>query len=118
MMTWVSLRSGVASSGTVIIAHQPTRQPPTPRAQTRSLFSTEKSMMWLIMAGSLMAGRQIPLGILLKLVLATLRTEGVGRSAIRRGVARHLGFILVDIHAAGGIFGCGGVIPCGRGLQS
>src|SRR5260370_18430948 len=49
-MTWVSLRSGVASSGTVVIAHQPATHAAATTAQTRILLLTEKSMIRLIMA--------------------------------------------------------------------
>ncbi len=47
-MTWVSLRSGVASRGSVTIAHHPAMQARAMVANTASLCSTEKSMIRLI----------------------------------------------------------------------
>src|ERR1700741_5134750 len=48
MMTWVSLRSGVASSGRCIIDHAPQMQAAATNAKTRNLFRTEKPMTRLI----------------------------------------------------------------------
>src|SRR6266545_3343882 len=48
MMTCVSLRSGMASSGTFFIDHQPWRQAAARSAKTKNLFLTEKSMIRLI----------------------------------------------------------------------
>src|SRR6266849_6482131 len=50
MMTCVSLRSGVASSGSVTMAHQPAMQAKPISESTASLCFTEKSMIRLIMA--------------------------------------------------------------------
>src|ERR1700751_2812768 len=52
MMTWVSLRSGMASSATRCMDHQPATQAANTSAKTTTLFSTEKSMMRLIMGAS------------------------------------------------------------------
>src|SRR5215469_5669641 len=48
MMTCVSLRSGVASSGRCIIDHAPQTQAPATNAKTRNLFRTEKPITRLI----------------------------------------------------------------------
>src|SRR5258708_1525922 len=49
MMTCVSLRSGVASRGSVTIAHHPATQATAIMDKTASLFFTEKSITLLIM---------------------------------------------------------------------
>src|SRR5882762_152728 len=49
MMTWVSLRSGVASNGRCVIDQKPQRHPARTMARTRTLLRDEKSMMLLIM---------------------------------------------------------------------
>src|ERR1700704_3250801 len=51
MMTWVSLRSGVASRGKCIMDQTPHIHAMPTRAKTRNLFLTEALMMRLIIAG-------------------------------------------------------------------
>src|ERR1700730_15220980 len=51
MMTWVWLRSGVASRGRCIMDQAPHTHAMPTRANTRNLFLTEKLMMRLIIAG-------------------------------------------------------------------
>src|SRR3977135_275111 len=50
MMTWVSLRSGVASRGNCIMDQAPHTHAMPTRANTRNLFLTEALMMRLIIA--------------------------------------------------------------------
>src|SRR5947209_8125586 len=52
MMTCVSLKSGMASSGRCIIDHAPHVQAAATRANTRNLFLTENSMIRLIIYAS------------------------------------------------------------------
>src|SRR4051812_14957385 len=53
-MTWMSLRSGIASSGTVVIDHQPATTATVTRMKTIKRFFAENSMMALITAVSCM----------------------------------------------------------------
>ncbi len=48
-MTWVSLRSGIASSGTCLSDQAPTTAAAATSSRTRNLFLSEKSMMRVIM---------------------------------------------------------------------
>src|SRR6266480_4638005 len=61
MMTCVSLRSGVASSGIVTMAHHPAMHATPINVRTASLCSTEKSMILLIIFISrMLAWKQCP----------------------------------------------------------
>ena len=60
MMTCVSLRSGMASRGTVTIAHHPAMQATAMTASIASLCSTEKSMIRLIIRVSLALAGGVP----------------------------------------------------------
>src|SRR5579871_2398709 len=51
-MTWVSLRSGMASSGSVCSAHQPVTAAAATSRKTSSRLRAENSMIVLIMIGS------------------------------------------------------------------
>src|SRR3974377_1118432 len=70
MMTWVSLRSGVASRGMVTLAHQPATQAPAMAANTASLCLTEKSMILSIILSSGGRLRRRVRGLIRKIVLA------------------------------------------------
>src|SRR5438309_1123430 len=55
MMTWVSLRSGVASSGRCVMDQAPQAQAAATSANTRYLFLTENSIIRLSMRASVRA---------------------------------------------------------------
>src|SRR5580693_2101424 len=86
MMTWVSLKSGVASSGNVRIAHQHAMHAIATVARTASLFLTEKSMILLITNRTLMFFQRFG-GITLKLFLTLRGTKIISRPVIRHRVS-------------------------------
>src|SRR6516162_6752041 len=104
MMTCVSLRSGMASSGNACIDHHPPMQASAAQASTSNLCRTEKLIMRLIMSAPGRIGSQIMFGLFTELLFAAIGAEVVSDSIASDGVARgnRLGF--VDCHAAGGIF--------------
>src|SRR5882672_6014413 len=55
IMTWVSLRSGIASNGRRVADHAPQKQLAATRAKIRNLFLIEKSMIRLIIRASMRA---------------------------------------------------------------
>ena len=57
-MTWVSLKSGLASSGSVIMHRQPARHANATATSKRVLCLTEISMMRLIMGDAAVDSRQ------------------------------------------------------------
>src|ERR1700724_3187663 len=109
MMTWVSLRSGVASSGRFIIDQAPQKQAMATSAKTRNLFLTEKSMIRLIIAapqcaleygGTPYFFTRIPGRIQSKLFLTLFRAEPGGFAGIFLDVAARLSRVRIHRHAA------------------
>src|SRR5512134_1390788 len=108
MMTWVSLRSGMASSGT----RRSDQAPPTAAApisrRTRNLFRTEKSMTLSITGGP---PRSRGLGVLRRFgvepLLAVVGAEVVGPALVLRRPARRGRALLVHLHAAHRVLGHG-----------
>src|ERR1700757_76982 len=99
MMTWVSLRSGMASSGTRSMDHQPAMQAASTSAKTTTLFSTEKSIMRLITGASRPVRRRVqPHGVrvfiavafrvIVEIAFTAIRTEVVGDAAVFAPAAR------------------------------
>src|SRR5881397_115308 len=88
MMTWVSPRSGMASRGTVAIAHHPAMQATATTAKTSGLLRTENSTMRSITSDASAIGCGVVLRLLLERRLASGRAEVVRDSVIRDGVSR------------------------------
>src|ERR1700740_1370686 len=89
MMTWVSLRSGVASSGRCIIDHVPQRHAAATNAKIKYLLRTEKVMRRLIILPPRRRVRsasqfflQVLGRVLLEFFVAFVGTEDVGFAAI------------------------------------
>src|SRR5205823_10334902 len=104
MMTCVSLKSGVASRGSVIIDHHPTKQANAIAASTRALCLTEMSMMRLIMAGVRRIQGQIMRRLLLEILLAALRAEVIRGAITSKRMPGQSGLCGIDGHAASRIF--------------
>src|SRR6266705_6991976 len=90
MMTWVSLRSGVASSGKCIIDHVPHTHAAATNAKIKNLFRTENVMSRLIIRAPRSGIRGAPQpvvdvlrGILQELIVALIRAEDIGLAAVR-----------------------------------
>src|ERR1700675_532387 len=109
MMTWVSLRSGVASTGRCTIDHAPQRQPAATKAKTNNLFRAENSMMRLIIdlapaIGGVISFADFYVRILARIVLEFLLTA-VGAevkkfAVIFLNVAAGLRLVRFKFHAA------------------
>src|SRR5690348_652210 len=89
MMTWVSLRSGVASRGKCVIDHVPQMHAAATKAKMRNLFRTEKLMRRLIILASrsgLCRASQpifcILCGILQEFLMVLVRAENKSLSTI------------------------------------
>src|SRR5438270_1594260 len=108
-MTWVSLRSGMASSGSVIMDRQPHRQAKATPTNKRVLCLTEISMMRLIMADAAADSGKIMLWIASEILLAALRTEVIGSAITMERVSSGDGLGGIDHHAAGWIFNLAGL---------
>src|ERR1700686_2347718 len=107
-MTWVSLRSGMASTGRWVMAHTPHAQAAPTKAKTRNLFRTEAPMIRLIIEAPRPARgnghatapvASILRGILLKLSLAFFRTERERLAFIFRSVLAVPRALGVQLHA-------------------
>src|ERR1700756_1811294 len=94
--------------------HQPATQAASTRVKTTTLFSTEKSMMRLIMGASEGNGRvtdsfgigeflEVALRCLVEVALAVLGTEVVGGTTVFSFQASGRGLALVGPHATDGI---------------
>src|SRR5690348_11039944 len=103
-MTCVSLKSGVASSGSPSIAQQPKIQASATETNTRNLCSTEKSMMRLIMDGAGGIRSQIVLRLFTEISLALIGAEIVGDAVARQRVAFLHSLGGIDAHPASRIF--------------
>src|SRR5215469_14408827 len=106
MMTWVSLRSGVASSGKCIIDHVPQMQAAATSAKIRNLFRTEKPIIRLIIlmprsgiGCGLYSVIQIFGGVRLELIAALVRAESKSLAVVRLRVPTRHGLIPIDGHA-------------------
>src|SRR5207302_1011839 len=108
-MTWVSLRSGMASSGSVIMDRQPHRQAKATPTSKRVLCLTEISMMRLIMADAAADSGKIMLWVASEILLAALRTEVIGSAITMERVSSGDGLGGIDHHAAGWIFNLAGL---------
>src|SRR3990172_2706058 len=129
MMTWVSLRSGMASSGTRLSDHQPAAQPTATSAKTTSLFLMEKSMTRSIIKASrakrsqrvLVLGRlrppEVALGGRPELLPARLGAEQVALALVLEHLPCRLGLGLVHVHPADRVPGGRAVDAGGGGLD-
>src|SRR3954462_12111014 len=80
MMTCVSLRSGIASSGSAFNDHQPPTQASAAQASTRNLCCTEKSMMRLIMTEARRIRSEVMLRFFVEPALAAIGAEVIGHA--------------------------------------
>src|SRR5215469_12819615 len=110
MMTWVSLRSGVASSGRCIIDHVPQIEAAATNAKIRNLFRTEKPIIRLIILvprSGIGCGLhfviQIFRGLRLELVTALIRAENKGFAVVRLRVPARDCLIPIDGHSTNGV---------------
>src|SRR5512143_1710671 len=110
MMTWVSLRSGMASRGTRRSDHAPKTAAAPTISRTRALFRTEKSMTRAIM-GSRGVGRRVPRRVAVEALLADLGAEGVDPPPVLRPHPRRGGALLFHFHAAHRVLRGGGGGP-------
>src|SRR5580704_19770898 len=99
MMTCVSLKSGVASSGSVLIAHHLSMHAIATVARTASLFLTEKSMILLITNRTLVFFQRFG-GIALKLFFTLRGTKIISRPVIRHRVSGLCRLLRVRHHPA------------------
>src|SRR5580693_6301749 len=99
MMTWVSLKSGVASSGNVRIAHQPAMHAIATVARTASLFLTEKSMILLITNRTLVFFQRFG-RIALKLFLTLRGAKIISRPVVCHRVSGLGRLLCVGLHPA------------------
>src|SRR5215831_2807434 len=107
MITWVSLRSGVASSGRCIIAQVPQIQAAATKAKIRNLFRTENPIRRLVIrsprslaSGHLHLAVSVPGRVLLKFLLALVGTKCKGLTVIVLRVTAGLSFACIYRHAA------------------
>src|SRR5437667_9020222 len=129
MMTCVSLGSGMASRATRCMDHQPATQAASTKAKTTTLFSTEKSMMRLIMGASDRSGRvtgsfgieeflEVVLRFLVEFALAAVGAEVVGVATVCGFPASSRGLALVGHHAADRTLDGHSVAPGGCSAQT
>src|SRR5215510_3426905 len=107
IITWVSLRSGVASSGRWNMAHVPQMQAAATKAKMRNLFRTENPMTRLVIlaprsgnGGAPYPGVRVFVGILVKLALALVRAKNKGLVAVALRMSGGQSLLAIHRHSA------------------